>query len=98
MTRRPGAPESYGGRVSNPIEVHGLVKAFGRTRALDGLDLQVEQGEVHGFLGPNGSGKSTTIRVLLGLLRADEGSGPTARRRPVGGCRGPAPTAGLRPG
>ncbi|MGF1647528.1 MAG: ATP-binding cassette domain-containing protein [Kineosporiaceae bacterium] len=56
------------------IEVHDLVKTFGRTRALDGLDLTVADGEVHGFLGPNGSGKSTTIRVLLGLLRADSGT------------------------
>ncbi|WP_370073024.1 ATP-binding cassette domain-containing protein [Streptacidiphilus sp. MAP5-3] len=56
------------------IDVSGLVKTFGRTRALDGLDLRVERGEVHGFLGPNGAGKSTTIRVLLGLIRADAGS------------------------
>ncbi|MFR9724477.1 ATP-binding cassette domain-containing protein [Streptomyces sp. MS19] len=56
------------------IAVSGLVKTFGRTRALDGLDLTVRTGEVHGFLGPNGAGKSTTIRVLLGLLRADAGS------------------------
>jgi ABC-2 type transport system ATP-binding protein len=56
------------------IEVAGLVKTFGATRALDGLDLRVEPGEVHGFLGPNGSGKSTTIRVLLGLLHADDGT------------------------
>src|SRR5215469_14968026 len=56
------------------IEVSGLVKSFGTTRALDGLDLTVADGEVHGFLGPNGSGKSTTIRVLLGLYRADAGS------------------------
>ena len=55
------------------ISVTGLVKTFGRTRALDGLDLEVAEGEVHGFLGPNGAGKSTTIRVLLGLLRADAG-------------------------
>ena len=55
------------------IEVEGLVKTFGRTRALDGVDLRVERGEVHGFLGPNGAGKSPTIRVLLGLLRADAG-------------------------
>ncbi|MEU3493562.1 ABC transporter ATP-binding protein [Kitasatospora cineracea] len=60
--------------MTTAISVSGLVKAFGRTRALDGLDLTVEQGEVHGFLGPNGSGKSTTIRVLLGLLRADSGT------------------------
>ena len=55
------------------IEVEGLVKSFGAFRALDGLDLHVAQGEVHGFLGPNGAGKSTTIRVLLGLLKADAG-------------------------
>src|SRR6059036_48376 len=56
------------------ISVSGLVKTFGRTRALDGLDLTVRTGEVHGFLGPNGAGKTTTIRVLLGLLRADAGT------------------------
>jgi ABC-2 type transport system ATP-binding protein len=59
--------------VTAPIHVQGLVKTFGPTRALDGLDLEVRAGEVHGFLGPNGSGKSTTVRVLLGLLRADAG-------------------------
>ncbi|CAM3787823.1 ABC transporter ATP-binding protein [Nocardioides zeicaulis] len=56
------------------IQVSGLVKTFGAVRALDGLDLRVEAGEVHGFLGPNGAGKSTTLRVLLGLLRTDGGS------------------------
>jgi ABC-2 type transport system ATP-binding protein len=56
------------------IELHDVVKTFGPTRALDHLDLTVEQGEVHGFLGPNGAGKSTAIRVLLGLLRADSGA------------------------
>ncbi len=55
------------------IEIAGLVKTFGPTRALDRLDLTVGRGEVHGFLGPNGAGKSTTIRVLLGLLRKDAG-------------------------
>ena len=55
------------------ISVSGLVKCFGTTRALDGLDLTVRSGEVHGFLGPNGAGKTTTIRVLLGLLRRDAG-------------------------
>ena len=55
------------------IDISGLVKTFGHVRALDGLDLTVEAGEVHGFLGPNGAGKSTTIRVLLGLLRSDAG-------------------------
>jgi polyether ionophore transport system ATP-binding protein len=58
----------------NAIEVSGLRKAFGKTVALDGLDLTVAAGEVHGFLGPNGAGKTTTIRVLLGLLRADAGT------------------------
>ncbi|QLL06281.1 ABC transporter ATP-binding protein [Mycobacterium vicinigordonae] len=57
-----------------PIEVRGLIKSFGATQALDGLDLQVRQGEVHGFLGPNGAGKSTTIRILLGLVKADGGT------------------------
>ncbi|MGC4804912.1 ATP-binding cassette domain-containing protein [Micromonospora sp. DT233] len=60
--------------MQTPIAVSGLVKTFGRTRALDGLDLTVQAGEVHGFLGPNGAGKSTAIRVLLGLLRADTGA------------------------
>jgi ABC-2 type transport system ATP-binding protein len=55
------------------IQIQGLVKTFGSVRALDGLDLAVRSGEVHGFLGPNGAGKSTTIRVLLGLLRKDSG-------------------------
>jgi ABC-2 type transport system ATP-binding protein len=59
--------------MTEAIAVSGLVKTFGHVRALDGLDLTVRAGEVHGFLGPNGSGKSTTIRVLLGLLRADSG-------------------------
>ncbi|MCX4827917.1 ABC transporter ATP-binding protein [Streptomyces sp. NBC_01016] len=60
--------------MTKAITVSGLHKSFGRTHALDGLDLDVEAGEVHGFLGPNGAGKSTTIRVLLGLLRADSGA------------------------
>jgi ABC-2 type transport system ATP-binding protein len=59
--------------VTDAIAISGLVKTFGTTRALDGLDLRVAQGEVHGFLGPNGAGKTTTIRVLLGLIRADRG-------------------------
>ena len=56
------------------IDAVQLVKTFGRTRALDGLDLQVGNGEVHGFLGPNGAGKSTTLRVLLGLMRPSSGT------------------------
>src|SRR5919199_4121717 len=59
--------------MTDAISVSGLVKTFGRTYALDGLDLSVRSGEVHGFLGPNGAGKSTTLRILLGLIRADSG-------------------------
>ncbi|WP_336203746.1 ABC transporter ATP-binding protein [Nonomuraea sp. LPB2021202275-12-8] len=59
--------------MTDAISVSGLVKTFGTTHALNGLDLTVGTGEVHGFLGPNGAGKTTTIRVLLGLLRADAG-------------------------
>ena len=55
------------------VEASGLVKRYGPTVALDGLDLTVQQGEVHGYLGPNGAGKSTTIRILLGLARATSG-------------------------
>jgi ABC-2 type transport system ATP-binding protein len=55
------------------VDISGLTKTFGTTRALDRLDLTVTRGEVHGFLGPNGAGKSTTIRVLLGMLRKDSG-------------------------
>ncbi|MEV7186115.1 ABC transporter ATP-binding protein [Kitasatospora sp. NPDC093102] len=68
--------------MTKAITLSGLRKTFGRTTALDGLDLTVEAGEVHGFLGPNGSGKSTTIRVLLGLLRADGGSARMLGRDP----------------
>src|ERR1700753_847647 len=59
---------------SAPIEIRNLTKIFGAVRALDGLNLTVRAGEVHGFLGPNGAGKSTTIRILLGLVQADGGS------------------------
>jgi ABC-2 type transport system ATP-binding protein len=60
--------------MTTAIEVHDLRKTFGHTVALDGLDLEIATGEIHGFLGPNGAGKSTTLRILLGLLRADSGS------------------------
>ncbi|MER7928383.1 ABC transporter ATP-binding protein [Streptomyces sp. NPDC096057] len=68
--------------MTKAISVSGLHKSFGTTHALTGLDLDVEAGEVHGFLGPNGSGKSTTIRVLLGLLRADSGAARLLGRDP----------------
>ncbi|MEU8607599.1 ABC transporter ATP-binding protein [Actinoplanes sp. NPDC048791] len=60
--------------MTEAISVAGLTKSFGRTRALNGLDLHVRTGEVHGFLGPNGAGKTTAIRILLGLMRAGGGS------------------------
>ncbi|WJK42809.1 ABC transporter ATP-binding protein [Solwaraspora sp. WMMA2056] len=59
--------------METTIRVRGLTKRYGRSTALDGLDLTVSAGEVHGFLGPNGAGKTSTIRVLLGLVRADGG-------------------------
>ncbi|MEZ5087603.1 MAG: ABC transporter ATP-binding protein [Tessaracoccus sp.] len=67
LVTHPDAPEPA-------ISISNLTKNFGSVRALDGLDLQVGHGEVHGFLGPNGAGKSTTIRILLGILRHDSGS------------------------
>ena len=68
--------------MSDPIEISGLVKRFGSVTALDGLDLRVAEGEVHGFLGPNGAGKSTTLRVLLGLIRAHAGTARVFGRDP----------------
>ncbi|MCB0937612.1 MAG: ABC transporter ATP-binding protein [Mycobacterium sp.] len=64
------------------IEVSELRKTFGAAQALDGLDLEVDEGEVHGFLGPNGAGKSTTLRILLGMVRADGGSARVFGRDP----------------
>src|SRR3984957_6254826 len=60
--------------MTQVIEVSGLRKSYGRTVALDGLDLEVAAGEVHGFLGPNGAGKTTTIGILLGMLRSGGGT------------------------
>jgi len=70
------------------IRTHGLVKDYGRTRALAGLDLEVRSGEVFGFIGPNGAGKSTTIRVLLDLLRPTAGEAEVLGQAPAAG--GPA--------
>lgn len=69
MTPSPSTPSE-----TKIIRLENTVKTFGSTRALDGLDLTVTEGEVHGFLGPNGAGKSTTIRVILGLIQADSGT------------------------
>jgi len=68
--------------MDNVIETTGLEKHYGRVHALDGLDLAVRAGEVHGFLGPNGAGKSTTIRILLGLAKATSGSATVFGRNP----------------
>ena len=70
------------GGMAAVISATSLRKTFGSTTALDGLDLTVEEGEVHGFLGPNGAGKSTTIRILLGLLRKDSGEVTVLGRDP----------------
>jgi ABC-2 type transport system ATP-binding protein len=80
--------------MTEAIAVTGLVKTFGRARALSGLDLHVTTGEVHGFLGPNGAGKTTTIRILLGLLRPDSGRCCSAATRGAKrcGCTGGSPT------
>ncbi|WP_040812159.1 ABC transporter ATP-binding protein, partial [Nocardia concava] len=68
---------------ANPvIEVRDLHKHFGQVHALDGLDLEVAEGEVHGFLGPNGAGKSTTIRILLGILSRTSGEARVLGRDP----------------
>jgi ABC-2 type transport system ATP-binding protein len=56
-----------------PVEARGLVKAYGRIRAVNHVDLTVDAGDIYGFLGPNGAGKTTAMRMLLGLLRPDEG-------------------------
>ncbi|KUH93520.1 ABC transporter ATP-binding protein [Mycolicibacterium acapulense] len=74
MTAQPAHHRRQADFNGPAVEVRGLTKAFGRTKALDGLDLTVAPGQITGFLGPNGAGKSTTIRVLLGLLRADSGT------------------------
>lgn len=86
LRRRPPQADGYFGRgdlagpgrivspMTSVLEMSGVVKRFGPVVALNGLDFSVEAGEVHGFLGPNGSGKSTTIRLLLGMLRANTGS------------------------
>lgn len=79
---------------NKPVQAHGLVRTFGDLRAVDGIDLEVDAGEIFGFLGPNGAGKSTTVRMLVTLLRPTAGTAlvaghdvvkaPTAVRRSIG--------------
>ncbi|MDH6182117.1 ABC-2 type transport system ATP-binding protein [Microbacteriaceae bacterium SG_E_30_P1] len=64
------------------IDVTDLTKTFGRASALDGLNLKLDEGEIHGFLGPNGAGKSTTIRIILGLIKATSGTARVLGRDP----------------
>lgn len=71
---RPRRTDDGRASASAAISMRDVVKSYGRVRALDGLDLEVVRGEVHGFLGPNGAGKSTTIRILLGILRHNSGT------------------------
>src|SRR5829696_9946903 len=63
-----------GERLPNAIETSGLIKTFGETRALDGVDLRIREGSVYGLLGPNGAGKTTAIRILTTLLRPTAGT------------------------
>jgi len=67
-------PHTGSGTAGPALRARGLVRTYGRRRALDGLDLEVPRGTVYGFLGPNGAGKTTTMRILTGLIRADAGT------------------------
>ncbi len=68
---------------ASPIEARGLVKRYGRITAVDHVDLTVQAGDVYGYLGPNGAGKTTSLRMLLGLIRPDEGSARLFGRDPL---------------
>ena len=72
-----------------PIEARGLVKRYGELTAVDHVDLTVRAGDVYGYLGPNGAGKTTSLRMLLGLIRPDDGQREAVRARPAarGGAR-----------
>ena len=82
------------------IEAHGLTKQYGKTTALDGLDLIAEQGQVTAVLGPNGAGKTTFVRMVATLLRADKGTllvaGHDARENPRRGSSGDRPGGPVR--
>jgi ABC-2 type transport system ATP-binding protein len=81
-TAGPGTGQAVRDATETVVQAAGLVKRFGDFVALDGLDLEVHRGEVHGFLGPNGAGKSTTIRILLGLVRKSGGEATLFGRDP----------------
>jgi len=84
--------------MTSAIALDGLVKDYGSFRALDGIDLAVEQGEVFGFIGPNGAGKSTTIRILLDLLRPTAGRVSVLGSPPAEGGPGLRARLGYLPG
>ena len=69
--------------MAAPIEARGLVKRYGEITAVDHVDLTVSPGDVYGYLGPNGAGKTTSLRMLLGLIRPDEGSARLFGRDPL---------------
>ena len=78
-----------------PVEVRGLTKHYGSIRAVDGVDLTVEQGDIYGYLGPNGAGKTTTLRLLLGLIRRDGGTVRLFGRDPAAGIHALDEVAGF---
>jgi ABC-2 type transport system ATP-binding protein len=69
--------------MTAPIEARGLVKRYGEITAVDHVDLTVSAGDVYGYLGPNGAGKTTSLRMLLGLIRPDEGTAKLFGRDPL---------------
>lgn len=73
------------------LQVSNVTKKFGSFTALDGINLEVNQGEVYGFIGPNGAGKTTTIRILLGILKATSGSAQIFGRDALERCGGNPP-------
>ena len=77
------------------IRAEGLTKRYGKTLALDALDLAVDAGEVYGYLGPNGAGKTTTIRLLLGPAPPERRAGEAVRPRCLARARRRAPTPRL---
>ncbi len=83
--------------MNTVISVTNLRKTFGKTRALDGLFLHVEQSDVYGFLGPNGAGKTTTLRILATLLRPDAGSASILGHDVVREAREVRPVIGFMP-
>ena len=88
------APET-GGAGPPPLEVRGLVKRYGRLTAVGGVDITVRTGDVYGYLGPNGAGKTTSLRMMLGLIRPDEGEARLFGRDPLDGVQALEGVAGF---